>query len=408
VADRRPGWSSQGHGVGRKIAIATNRRHFGNVRRLPSKRWQASYWHNGARHPAPHTFLAKADAQAWLSAIETDIKRGAWTDPAGAKITVAEWLQHWLAAVVDGRVGSDNTRSNYAQIVRVHITPALGQVPLVALTAEMVDQFLAVKAEAGLARTHVSRMRTVLADALRHAERRGLVVRNVAALAVMPRTKAPTARRSFTPNEVEALLAAARGERLEAMVIVGLAAGLRPGELTGLLWSDVDLNGTPATLTVSGAMKQGPDGRVSRGDVKRSKNGRRTIALPPRAVKALRSHRSRQLSERLATGSQWAEQDLVMCSKVGTPLNPSNVRRTFARIAKRAGLDDADFPYLLRHSAVSLLLDAGASIEEVADLLGDDPRTLYRHYRHKVRPVADLATRMESILAGVDPQASRT
>ena len=47
-------------------------------------------------------------------------------------------------------------------------------------------------------------------------------------------------------------------------------------------------------------------------------------------------------------------------------------------------------------------------IEEVADLLGDDPRTLYRHYRHKVRPVADLATRMESILAGVDARASRT
>jgi site-specific recombinase XerD len=101
-------------------------------------------------------------------------------------------------------------------------------------------------------------------------------------------------------------------------------------------------------------------------------------------------------------------QDLVFCSTVGTPLNPSNVRRTFALIAKRAGIKDADFPYLLRHSAVSLLLDAGASIEEVADLLGDDPRTLYRHYRHKVRPVADLATRMESILAGIDARASRT
>lgn len=57
------------------MAMATNRRHFGNVRRLPSKRWQASYWHNGARHLAPHTFPAKADGQAWLSAIETDIKR---------------------------------------------------------------------------------------------------------------------------------------------------------------------------------------------------------------------------------------------------------------------------------------------------------------------------------------------
>jgi hypothetical protein len=70
----------------------------------------------------------KADAQAWLSGIETDIKRGTRLDPEGAKVTLASWLQHWLATVVDGRVGSDNTRANYAQIVRVHIAPALGMV----------------------------------------------------------------------------------------------------------------------------------------------------------------------------------------------------------------------------------------------------------------------------------------
>ena len=82
---------------------------------------------------------------------------------------------------------------------------------------------------------------------------------------------------------------------------------------------------------------------------------------------------------------------------MGTPIDPSGLRRTFARIATRAGLD-GDFPYLLRHTAVSLLLDDGASIEEVADLLGDDPRTLYRYYRHKVRPVADVGLRMERVL----------
>jgi integrase len=117
------------------------------------------------------------------------MKRGAWLDPEGSKITVGSWLQHWLATVVDGRIGSDNTRSNYAQIVRVHIAPALGELKLNELTAERVDQFLAAKAQAGLARTHVSRMRSILADALRHAERRGLVTRNAATLAVMPRTK---------------------------------------------------------------------------------------------------------------------------------------------------------------------------------------------------------------------------
>jgi hypothetical protein len=42
------------------------RRHFGSVRKLPSGRYQASYWHEGERHAASHTFTAKAAAQAWL------------------------------------------------------------------------------------------------------------------------------------------------------------------------------------------------------------------------------------------------------------------------------------------------------------------------------------------------------
>ena len=387
---------------------STHRRHFGSARNLPSGRWQASYWHLGARHVAPHTLPTKADAQAWLSGVETDIKRGTWLDPEGAKVTLASWLQHWLETVVDGRVGSDNTRANYAQIIRVHIVPALGVVTLSDLTAEMVDKFLAAKAGEGLAKTHVSRMRTILADALRHAERRGLVIRNVAALAVMPRTKPPTARRSFTPDEARAVLRAAQGERLEAMVALGLATGLRPGELTGLLWPDLALHAVPPTLRVSGAMKRGPDGRVSRGAVKRSKDGLRTLSLPPSVVNALSAHRRRQIEERLGAGPLWQDSELVFASSVGTPLDPSDVRRTFARIGKRAGIADANYPYLLRHSAVSLLLDGGASIEEVADLLGDDPRTLYRHYRHKVRPVSKAADRMEGLLSSVVPRASRT
>lgn len=86
-----------------------------------------------------------------------------------------------------------------------------------------------------------------------------------------------------------------------------------------------------------------------------------------------------------------ADQGLVFCSELGSPLDPSNVRRTFARMAKRAGLD-ARFPYSLRHTAASLLIDAEVPVEQVADLLGDDPRTLYRFYRHRVRPVVDAAT----------------
>lgn len=72
------------------------------------------------------------------------------------------------------------------------------------------------------------------------------------------------------------------------------------------------------------------------------------------------------------------------------------MRREFTRIAKAAGLDEG-IPYLLRHSGASLMLDAGASIEEVADVLGDNPAALLRHYRQRVRPVADAGLRMAGL-----------
>jgi hypothetical protein len=46
------------------------------------------------------------------------------------------------------------------------------------------------------------------------------------------------------------------------------------------------------------------------------------------------------------------------------------------------------------------MLDAGASLEEVADVLGDHPATLLRHYRHRVRPVAEAMKRMQAVPEG--------
>lgn len=310
--------------------------------------------------------------------------------PADATTTVAEFLERWLTAVVAHRVDSPNTEANYRAVVRTHLAPGLGSVPVGRLTPEQVDRFLAAKAAAGLSRSYVYRMRAVLADALRHAERRGIVLRNVAALSVMPKCQPTAPRRSLSLEEARSLLVAARGERLESLVACGLTLGLRPGELTGLLWADLDLDADPPVLSVSGSMKRRPDSSLYRGEVKRSTAGRRTIAVPVFVADSLRAHRRRQAEERLGLGEAWADLGLVFCSEVGTPLDPANVRKVFARVAKKAGIA-ATMPYTLRHSAASLLVDQGVGIDAVADLLGDDPRTLLRHYRHRVRPVVDAA-----------------
>jgi integrase len=311
---------------------------------------------------------------------------------AGA-VTFGALLDRWLSTVVAARV-SETTVESYRTVL-LPMVRGLGNVPLSRLTPEHVENLLAAVAEQGFSRSYIRRMRGLAVQALAHATSRSLVVRNVAAMSIMPKTPTAVERQPYTPAQVADILAVARGHRLEALLLVGFHLGLRPGELTGLQWSDVDFDA--GTLKVSGSMKKLVDGTLHRGDVKRSTAGVRTLSLPGGLLAVLTAHRKRQKAERLALGPLWHDEGLVFPNETGGAMHPATFQQSFRRITAKAGLDG--FPYRMRHTFVSLLLDAGATISEVADLTGDDPATLYRHYRHRVREVATVAAdRMPAIL----------
>jgi integrase len=198
----------------------------------------------------------------------------------------------------------------------------------------------------------------------------------------MPVGTRPAAEgRSLTPVQARQLLDAARGDRLEALFVAGLMLGLRPGELCGLLWEDVDLEG--ATLQVRRSLKRESAG-LRLGDPK-TRHSFRGLDLPGPVVGALRAHRVRQLEERLVAGRAWVELGLVFTTSVGTPVDPANLRRSFSALTSRAGLGHWT-PNELRHSAASLLSAAGVPLELVADVLGHDgTRMTAAVYRHAVR-----------------------
>ncbi len=72
-------------------------RSFGNIRKLPSGRYQARYWHLGKQIPAVTTFANKTDARRWLATIEADMFRGVWIDPNAGKIPFGEYATRWVA-----------------------------------------------------------------------------------------------------------------------------------------------------------------------------------------------------------------------------------------------------------------------------------------------------------------------
>jgi integrase len=158
--------------------------------------------------------------------------------------------------------------------------------------------------------------------------------------------------------------------------------GLRPGELLGLPWTAVDLQAE--RLRVHQSLKR-EHNKLVVGEPKTLRS-RRTLDMPGLVVDVLKAHRDHQEVERRDAGATWIETGLVFTTTLGTPIDPSNLRREFDKLTRKAGIGHWP-PRELRHSAASLLSAAGVPIEQISDVLGHEgPRTTAAVYRHLVNP----------------------
>ena len=202
------------------------------------------------------TGRTKADVRTKLRQLHQELDNGV---RSSATCTVGDALDDWLASGLRGR--SDRTSELYRDTVKPLREP-LGDSKLRELTAGDVQQTLNVLADRLSTRT-LQILRNCLERAIRHAEVRDLVGRNVAAVVKPPRGTARRPSKSLTLEQAQALLHAARDSRLHAYVVLSVMTGLRTEELRALRWSEVDLDagasrstapcGSPATLRRGGA-----------------------------------------------------------------------------------------------------------------------------------------------------------
>ena len=164
-------------------------------------------------------------------------------------------------------------------------------------------------------------------------------------------------------------LDAVKGDRLEALYHVALAPGLRQGEALALAltWPTVDLDA--GTLRVERTLQR-YDGAYDLDEVKTARS-RRTIAVPAHLADVLRSHRTRQIEERLRAGPDWAGSgwDFVFTTEAGAPIYGPNVTQHFQNALDEAGLPRQRF-HDLRHAAASFMLAQGVPVRVAQEVLG--------------------------------------
>lgn len=353
------------------------------------ERWIASatigYTPEGRRIVKRGSGRSKTEAKKKLKEVLRKLDDGLPIEPND--YTVKDAIDAWFRYGLRGR--DADTVTNYRSLAEKHIVPDLGKRKLPKLDADDVDTWLERKSKILSTRT-LRLLHSILNRAVKFAQARDKVNRNVVSLCEIPQGKKGRPSKSLTFKQAEAVLRAAPKFRIGTYVTLSLLIGARTEELRALTWDHVDLEGkpeteqvpaTPPSIMVWHSVRAG-------GDTK-TKRSRRTLALPQRCVDALRQHRDRQEMERETAGDDWRETGLVFATRRGTELDAHNVRRDFRKVVAAAGLTPEDWtPREMRHSFVSLLSDNGVPLEDIARLVGHSgTSTTETVYRKQIRPV---------------------
>jgi integrase len=331
------------------------------------------------RGPHGEKWTTRKEAAAALRAILTDAAKGEHVDPS--RQPLAAYLEGWL----NGLRLRPGTVASYRRMMRVHVIPALGAVPLASLTTSRIDALYRelertgradVKPPRGLSPRTVRYCHTILSAALSAAVKQRRLARNPAADA-----KPPTAREAkapemqcWTAGQLAAFLAWSAGHsEWHPLWALLAASGARRGEALALRWRDLDLDTCTVSIRRSAGMvrDRGAAPVMVEGDTKSGKP--RVVDVDAATVAVLRAHRR----ERGAMALQLAHAGaLVFADEEGRPLHPEGMSRRFRAdlVRCRKALGDEAVPLIrlhgLRHTHATLLLSAREPVHVVSRRLG--------------------------------------
>jgi integrase len=316
---------------------------------------------------APDTFESRADAGRFLSAVETDMQRGLWSDPKTGDTTLRVYADAWLAERrVRGRTLAPRTVDTYRHSLDMWILPFLGDMPLRRLTPAAVRRWHAEVA-ASTGSTATRQAYALLRAILNTAVADDAIGRNPCRIRGAGQPHTPE-RPLIDPADVERA-AGAMPAGLEATVLLALWAHLRIGEVVGLQRGDIDLDA--GTLAVQ---RQVVEVRGRGPLVVEPKMGsRRVVHLPEPAIDAVRRHLD-TMGPMLPTARVFRRPD-------GSELRLMHLEWYWRKARKVAGIEHAHF-HDLRHAGLTLSAQVGATLAEVMRRAGHSSAAAAIRYQH--------------------------
>ncbi len=337
----------------------------------------------------------KKDAQKYLTAKTREKDLGVFIEPAS--IYLNDFLNRWLEEIAKNKL-RERTFDNYESLLNCHVRNKLGSKRLSDIQAYEIQKLYNEMKKANYSPKTIRHVHNVLSSALKQAVRWKMLMQNPCDICELPRME-KTEMMYFTPEETAKFLDVAKDDKFFPAFLLAIETGMRPEEYLGLKWKDIDFE--QKTLSVRRALVVKKGGGYIFTEPK-TKKSRRSIPLSNTLINALKSHRRKQLEERLKLGADYENLDLVFASEIGTPLLHGNLlRRHFKPIRDKAGLPKIRL-YDLRHTTATLLLSAGENPKVVSERLGHASIVLTLDtYSHVLPTMQKSATnKIEKLMLG--------
>jgi len=357
----------------------------GHVRRRGKRSWELKYDIDADSQTGQRRIRyasvkgTKREAEAELVRLLAAANGGDYVDPTKATLNdfLTRW-ESWVATQVSGK-----SLERYSELLRHHIRPHLGAMRIQKLKTvnftELYGRLQKPKPEgAGLSPRTVGHVHRVLHRVFVNAMKWGVVARNPVAAADPPRVQ-PTEIEILAPDQIRVVLDALRGRPLYPVALIGLATGMRRGEMAAIRWGDVDLQ--TGIMRVERSLEQTNRGLMFKPP--KTKAGRRTVSIPPSVIAELRSHWRLQQEQRLMLGlGKAGADDLVIARPDGSPWPPDSLTTAWQKKIAALKLPKVTL-HALRHTHVSQLIAAGLDVVTVSRRIGhSNPTVTLTVYAH--------------------------
>ena len=321
----------------------------------------------------------------------------------------------WWAREVKPQHIRETTAADYEDRLRRYVFPFLGHIRMVDLKTEHIIGWMNELKRSGKSTNTINGARRVLTGMCKYAARTSVIPFNpVLATDSMRRqvSEKSQVREPWNQEEMNQVLwAVVANTKLDCFLHLMMHTGMRPGEVLGLRWQDIDDAGT--SLSVTGTLKQArritPSGqgvvRMERNEPK-TLASRRPITISSELGLALDRQKMYKSLARITADENWVESGYVITTLVGTPVSLSNLRKAYIKF-----LSANTFRYIrlhdIRHSVATLSLGLGIPIEQVSQVLGhtriETTKSIYAQHVPKFTEnfalvlSASLPSAMESI-----------